>query len=238
MAAASGSAESLNVEASEDEISLPSDPESGATWPVAVVTVTVACQVSAGAASTSAWRRSKRTKGLRSEIQMAFQGETKLRVSELKFKLMKQFLDCEHDSHRRFNIFGFAACRNALASVLIMSKNKVRTVSQWLAAGHKHPPLDLRFNCDPTLLSTFYNVGLVHEFLAEPLAEANIPVLQLDIGVKAKALLAPSQMGSPELPSETRHLRPGTALSELLQVAKSFLGPELQNLGAGVPQGL
>ena len=63
----------------------------------------------------------------------------------------------------------------------------------------------------------------VHEFLAEPLAEANIPVLPLDIGVKAKALLAPSQMGSPELPSETRHLHPGTALSELLQVAKSFL---------------
>ncbi|CAJ1440051.1 unnamed protein product [Effrenium voratum] len=138
-------------------------------WPVAVVTVTVACQVSAG--------------------------ETKLRVSELKFELMKQFLDCEHDSHRRFNIFAFAACRNALASLTVARP----------------------------LLSTFYNVGLVHEFLAEPLAEANSPVLQLDIGVKAKALLAPSQMGSPELPSETRHLHPGAALSELLQVAKSFL---------------
>ena len=60
---------------------------------------------------------------------MAFQGETKLRVSELKFELMKQFLDCEkHDSHRRFNIFGFAACRHALASVLGMSKNKVTTL--------------------------------------------------------------------------------------------------------------
>ncbi|CAJ1416724.1 unnamed protein product [Effrenium voratum] len=208
MAAASGSAESLNVEASEDELSLPSDPESVQEVQMGEVAgggggggdggLPGEC----GCCQHECLETIKEDKGaaLRvQEIQMAFQGETKLRVSELKFELMKQFLDCEkHDSHRRFNIFGFAACRNALASVLTMSKNKVVT-------------------------SAFTMWAWVHEFLAEPLAEANIPVLQLDIGVKAKALLAPSQMGSPELPSETRHLHPGTALSELLQVAKSFL---------------
>ncbi|CAJ1414842.1 unnamed protein product [Effrenium voratum] len=46
--------------------------------------------------------------------------ETKLRVSELKFELMKQFMDCKkHDRHRRFNIFGLPP----LASVLTMNKS-------------------------------------------------------------------------------------------------------------------
>lgn len=138
------------------------------------------------------------------ELRMALAGETlPNRRNSFQYEVLKQMVDqstASEKSVRKFNFMNLQICRQSAASILATSRPRITRLVKWLAEGHSDPPQDQRMRqCKVTgtkeeadMVTNGHTMwAWIHEFLAEPLAEA--PQLsqseEMDVAVTIQKLL-------------------------------------------------